>query len=68
VGVFSLVVEMGMAAGETADAVVGYGLGQSDTATMNTYDGQATMGDDGTSGTFSVPDGPSGSWSCDFDG
>lgn len=66
VGVFSITAENGVVAGQPSPAVISIGVGPSDVAQMNTWEGTIIVAVDGTSGTFEVPGQVKGFWSCVF--
>lgn len=66
VGVFSITAENGVVAGQPSPAVISIGVGPSDVAQMNTWEGIIIVATDGTSGTFEVPGQVKGFWSCVF--
>ncbi len=66
VGVFSITAESGVIAGQPSPAVISIGVGPSDEAQMNTWEGVIVVAADGTSGTFEVPGQVKGFWSCAF--
>lgn len=66
VGVFSITAENGVVAGQPSPAMISIGVGPSDMAQMNTWEGIIIVAADGTSGTFEVPGQVKGFWSCVF--
>lgn len=66
VGVFSVTAENGVIAGQPTPALISIGLGRSDVAQVNSWQGMITVAPDGTSGTFEATGQVKGSWTCTF--